>query len=239
MARIQQDTVSLHARSILQILRGDLEDIAKENESLRAAASLLLGWDADCAIGSGAAALVPCFYHRLTRHLLTPALGEDRGDFARPGVAVFWEIPASRSGDGEPRRRPRRSHRQIRRRHEPLAVGGFAQIDAEPSAGCHKAAQTPPVRRSVSVRRRRCNDQSRLFPPLSSLRAHRRRLAPDDRRSGRTGARSFHHSPRPIRPFFIALLHRPARLVAGWTVSAAGGAAIRYGRGTSNGPEIP
>ena len=77
MARIQQDTVSLHARSILQILRGDLEDIAKENESLRAAASLLLGWDADCAIGSGAAALFHCFYHRLTRNLLTPALGED------------------------------------------------------------------------------------------------------------------------------------------------------------------
>src|ERR1041384_8785064 len=74
---IQQDTVSLHARSILQILRGDLEDIAKENESLRAAASLLLGWDADCAIGSGAAALFPCFSHCPPRNLLTPALGED------------------------------------------------------------------------------------------------------------------------------------------------------------------
>jgi len=77
MARIQQDTVSLHARSILQILRADLESIADDNESLRAAASLLLVWDADCAIGSNAGALFQCFYHHLTRNLLIPALGED------------------------------------------------------------------------------------------------------------------------------------------------------------------
>ncbi|HEY1373518.1 MAG TPA: penicillin acylase family protein [Candidatus Binatia bacterium] len=77
MARIQQDTVSLHARGILEILRGDLEKIAQQNETIRDSAYLLLCWDADCAILSNAAALFQCFYHRLSLNLLAPALGED------------------------------------------------------------------------------------------------------------------------------------------------------------------
>jgi len=77
MARIQQDTVSLHARSILQILRDDLEAIARGKESLRDAARLLLDWDADCEIGSNAAALFQCFYHHLSLNLLAQAIGED------------------------------------------------------------------------------------------------------------------------------------------------------------------
>ncbi|HEY1266643.1 MAG TPA: penicillin acylase family protein [Candidatus Binatia bacterium] len=77
MTRIQQDTVSLHARGILQALRGDLEEIARGDQSLRDAAHLLLDWDADCAIGSNAAALFQCFYHHLSLSLLAPAIGED------------------------------------------------------------------------------------------------------------------------------------------------------------------
>jgi penicillin G amidase len=77
MERIQQDTVSLHARTITKILRDDLAAVAERNDRYGDAARMLMEWDGDCAAASAAAALFHCFYHRLTVNLLTPSLGDE------------------------------------------------------------------------------------------------------------------------------------------------------------------
>lgn len=75
--RIQQDTVSLHARTIVEILREEFCILANDNGSLGEAARRLIEWDGDCHAESVAAALFHCFYHHLTLHLLVPMLGSE------------------------------------------------------------------------------------------------------------------------------------------------------------------
>jgi penicillin amidase len=77
MAEIQQDGISMHGREITAILRGDLAALAESHDALGKAAERLLRWNGDCSADSVAAALFQIFYHRLTRGLLQPALGEN------------------------------------------------------------------------------------------------------------------------------------------------------------------
>jgi penicillin G amidase len=77
MAAIQQDTVSKHAQTIVEMLRDDLTSIAEHRGKHSATASMLLKWDADCRADSAAAALFQCFYHHLTLNLLVPTLGPE------------------------------------------------------------------------------------------------------------------------------------------------------------------
>ena len=86
MAAIQQDTLSLHARTIVEILRQDLLSIAERNGENSAAASMLLKWDGECRADGAAAALFQCFYHHLTLNLFVPALG---AEIFRAYVEIF------------------------------------------------------------------------------------------------------------------------------------------------------
>jgi penicillin amidase len=86
MMRIQQDTVSLHARTIIDIVREEFSSLAGDNGSLGEAALRLIEWDGDCRENSVAAALFHCFYHHLTLHLLVPTLG---AEMFRAYVEIF------------------------------------------------------------------------------------------------------------------------------------------------------
>jgi penicillin amidase len=77
MADMQQDGISAHGREITAILSRDLAALAERNGSLGKAAEKLLRWNGDCSADSVAAALFQIFYHRLTRQLLQPALGDN------------------------------------------------------------------------------------------------------------------------------------------------------------------
>ena len=77
MAEMQQDSVSLHGRDLVGILRDDLEAVAGKNADLRSAAEKLLSWNGDCSENSAEAALFHLFYQRLTANLLTAELGPE------------------------------------------------------------------------------------------------------------------------------------------------------------------
>jgi penicillin amidase len=77
MAAIQSDTVSLHARELLQLLAADLNDAAAAQPKYSAAVRELLEWDGDCHEKSTPAGLFHVFHHRLITNLLVPTLGEE------------------------------------------------------------------------------------------------------------------------------------------------------------------
>lgn len=77
LAKIQEDVVSLQAKRIIEVLRGDLEEIACEASPLGGAVQKLIHWDARCGSESSEAALYHVFYQRLMKNLLGPDLGED------------------------------------------------------------------------------------------------------------------------------------------------------------------
>ncbi|MBI2538786.1 MAG: penicillin acylase family protein, partial [Deltaproteobacteria bacterium] len=74
MTRIQKDTVSLHGKETVNILRAELEKITEP--SLREMAEKLCQWNGDCREESLEAALFHVFYQRLARNLLADELGE-------------------------------------------------------------------------------------------------------------------------------------------------------------------
>ncbi|HEX9443602.1 MAG TPA: penicillin acylase family protein, partial [Candidatus Binatia bacterium] len=77
MERMQQDTVSVHAREIVEALGADLARIAASGGASAKAAESLLAWDGGSPAESREAAVFQFFYHRLTENLLQPTLGEN------------------------------------------------------------------------------------------------------------------------------------------------------------------
>ena len=77
VAEIQKDVVSVQAREMIRDLRTDLEEIAREDASLKNAVERLIRWDGNCSGKSSEAALSHVFHHRLMVNLLTPELGEE------------------------------------------------------------------------------------------------------------------------------------------------------------------
>ncbi|HMF48331.1 MAG TPA: penicillin acylase family protein, partial [Candidatus Saccharimonadales bacterium] len=73
---IQMDTVSLHARTVIDILRDDLTNIESGNSLVPEAARHLLDWDGNCSESSVTAAIFHVFHHRLLSNLLVGTLGE-------------------------------------------------------------------------------------------------------------------------------------------------------------------
>lgn len=74
---IQKDVHSAQGREVIESLAGDLEAIARKEESLKLAAESLLRWDGNCLQESFGAALYEVFYHRLMENLLIDDLGEE------------------------------------------------------------------------------------------------------------------------------------------------------------------
>ena len=103
MTRMQQDTVSLHARTILQILGDELAELAERNDFLGNASRMLRGWNGDCRAESPEAALFQSLYHHLTVNLLEPILG---AELLRAYVEIFNQslLPIERilSDQGSP-----------------------------------------------------------------------------------------------------------------------------------------
>ena len=77
MARIQLDTRSLQAERLLNALRLELGEIAREEPSLRHCVELLDEWNYDCGTESAGAALFHVLYHRLMWNIWGKDLGED------------------------------------------------------------------------------------------------------------------------------------------------------------------
>jgi hypothetical protein len=77
LAAMQLDEVSLHARELIGILKGDLTQLAQSVPALKSAADELLCWDGCSATASAAAAIFHVFHHRLLTNLLMPVLGEE------------------------------------------------------------------------------------------------------------------------------------------------------------------
>jgi penicillin amidase len=77
MSAAQGDLVSLHAKGLVAILSGALNEIRAEGSDLMAAADRLLRWDGYCGAESVEAAIFHVFYHHLIKNLLIPTLGED------------------------------------------------------------------------------------------------------------------------------------------------------------------
>ncbi|MEK7210156.1 MAG: penicillin acylase family protein [Candidatus Binatota bacterium] len=77
MAEIQSDTVSVHAKELLGILKADLEEIARKDPSLYEIIVKLSAWNGECSESSPEAALFHVFHQRLMRNLLVPDLGQE------------------------------------------------------------------------------------------------------------------------------------------------------------------
>ena len=77
MARIQLDTHSVQAERLLTALRPELDEIAREEPSLRHCVELLDEWNYDCGTESAGAALFHVLYHRLMWNIWGKDLGED------------------------------------------------------------------------------------------------------------------------------------------------------------------
>jgi len=77
MAAMQDDVVSLQARSIIEALRDDFEEIAGTEAPLKEALAGLMAWDGGCGAESAESALYHVFYAKLMKNLLEADLGED------------------------------------------------------------------------------------------------------------------------------------------------------------------
>ena len=77
MVAIQADLISFQAKSLVDVLRLDLQRISEQNALLRDAADRLLTWNGHCGEDSAASAIYHVWHHRLLANLLVPVLGED------------------------------------------------------------------------------------------------------------------------------------------------------------------
>ena len=77
MAAIQLDTVSLHAKELIETLSTDLARLGDDNSMVKDAAIRLFGWNGQCAESSVEATIFHVFHHRLLTNLLVPSLGEE------------------------------------------------------------------------------------------------------------------------------------------------------------------
>ncbi|MFQ5683808.1 MAG: penicillin acylase family protein [Candidatus Binatia bacterium] len=77
MPRFQKDTVSLQGKKMIHDLRTELEEIARNNNSLKEAVEGLIRWDGNCSEDSFEATLYHALYQHLMENLLTPDLGKE------------------------------------------------------------------------------------------------------------------------------------------------------------------
>lgn len=77
LAAIQMDTVSLHARELLDELTTDLERLAGERMPMKPVVDRLMTWDGKCHEESVASTIFHLFHQRLLANLLLPILGEE------------------------------------------------------------------------------------------------------------------------------------------------------------------
>ena len=77
LAKMQLDSVSLHAQETIEALKTDLSCIRRENSRVAEAVDRLLSWDGRCEARGVEAAIFHVFHHLLMANLLIPTLGED------------------------------------------------------------------------------------------------------------------------------------------------------------------
>jgi penicillin amidase len=77
MEAMQKDSVSLHARALVEALNSDLSRAFAENSLAAAAAHRLLGWNGQCDETSVESAIFHVFHQRLLANLLLTDLGEE------------------------------------------------------------------------------------------------------------------------------------------------------------------
>lgn len=77
MAEIQKDTVSVHARELMGVLKADLEEISAEEITLKRTIEGLIRWDGNCSADSIEASLFHLFHQQLLKNLLVPDLGQE------------------------------------------------------------------------------------------------------------------------------------------------------------------
>jgi penicillin G amidase len=76
LAGWQVDGISLHAKELITLLKGDFAQISRDSLMIGEVADLLVSWDGDCSEHSAAAAVFHVFHHRLLVNILMPDLGE-------------------------------------------------------------------------------------------------------------------------------------------------------------------
>jgi len=76
LAGWQLDTMSLHAKELIAMLKSEISAVRRENTTVDEAASRLIAWHGDCCEVSVEAAIFHVFHHRLLVNLLVPDLGE-------------------------------------------------------------------------------------------------------------------------------------------------------------------
>ena len=77
LAAIQMDTVSLHAKELLDALRTDLQQLAGESIQMKPIVERLMTWDGECEENSAGSTIFHFFHQRLLANLLLPILGEE------------------------------------------------------------------------------------------------------------------------------------------------------------------
>ena len=77
LAKIQLDSVSLHAQETIEALKTEISSIPRGDARVAEAVDRLLSWDGRCEETSVEAAIFHVFHHRLMANLLIPALGEE------------------------------------------------------------------------------------------------------------------------------------------------------------------
>jgi penicillin G amidase len=77
LAAIQMDTLSLHAKDLLDGLRTDLQRLGEERSQMKSAVERLINWDGECHENSVASTIFHSFHQRLLANLLLPVLGEE------------------------------------------------------------------------------------------------------------------------------------------------------------------
>jgi penicillin G amidase len=80
LAMTQVDTLSLHGKAFIELIRPELVDLADEAADVRSAAERLLSWNGDCAEDSVEAAIFHVLHHHILSNLLKPELGANAFD---------------------------------------------------------------------------------------------------------------------------------------------------------------
>jgi penicillin G amidase len=76
LAAIQLDTLSVHAKDLLNELRTDLRRVCEEKAEMKPLVERLMSWDGECHENSIASTIFHLLHQRLLTNLLLPVLGE-------------------------------------------------------------------------------------------------------------------------------------------------------------------
>jgi penicillin amidase len=77
MVEMQNDVVSVQARSMIEELTADIEKAAQGDRSLKLPGERLIRWDGQCSENSSESSLFHVFHQRLMANILGPELGEE------------------------------------------------------------------------------------------------------------------------------------------------------------------